>query len=249
MDVLEQTVHIIPLGHEFDRAVSVFDHTHVDRVYILAGHRDSKRPNELNEEQHYFTLKVMKHLQNKGIEAIHVDVNTLDLFSIIQKLAYYIKIEIDSGNRVSVNMSAGGRLSSVASTLVGMMHKVREYYVVADDYSRSEEERKKHGISICTRGRPFYLANLPIPQPQPVSKDVLVYIYKENKAVGSKEILEFLKNEEFEGFKESIHEIKNHDEKRRTQSRQLMKLTKSVLGPLEKEGFIEIEKRGRKLYI
>ncbi|WP_278156248.1 DUF6293 family protein [Methanogenium sp. S4BF] len=34
---IERTIHIIPLGHEIDRAVITFDDTTVDQVYILTG--------------------------------------------------------------------------------------------------------------------------------------------------------------------------------------------------------------------
>ena len=57
-----------------------------------------------------------------------------------------IVAEQSLGNRVSVNMSAAGRLTSVGATLAGMVHGVQVYYVPANRYPETEEDRREHGL-------------------------------------------------------------------------------------------------------
>jgi len=244
MDGLEQTVHIIPLGHEFDRAVRVFDHTKVDRVHILTSHTKTPTSRAMKDEQHAFTNKVREHLENRGIEVSIVDINTFELLEVTKGIAHIVKNEVQKGNRVSINMSAAGRLTSVASTLVGMMHGVRVYYVPADNYSRSDEDRNEHGISICTTGRPRYLMNIPLPRLEDEKKAVLTSLCRMGRPMNSRDLREILRNQGFEGF-EDFDKIRDRNERRNVESRQLMRLKQSILQPLEKDGYVVVEKRGR----
>lgn len=244
MDGIEQSVHIIPLGHEFDRAVSVFANTRVDRVYLLTSHTKTPTSRGMKEEQHTFTDRVREHLEKKGIDVHIIDTNTFELLDVTKNIAKIVKREVQEGNRVSINMSAAGRLTSVASTLVGMMHGVRVYYVAADNYSRSDEDRNKHGISICTTGRPQYLMNIPLPRLDDEKNVILTSLCKMGRSMNSRDLREILRDQGFEGF-EDFNEIQDRNKRRKVESRQLMKLSQSFLRPLEKEGYIRVEKRGR----
>lgn len=63
-----------------------------------------------------------------------------------------------------------------------------------------------------------------------------------------KDILSVLKKERVEGFEELFDEIQDGNE-RAEQSRQLMKLDKTILAKLEKNGWIAREKVGRNVFI
>ncbi|MHC1625780.1 MAG: HFX_2341 family transcriptional regulator domain-containing protein [Methanoculleaceae archaeon] len=245
MHALEQTVHIIPLGHEFDRAVRVFDYTKVDRVYLLTSWKWDTDEGVMGAEQRSFTERVSDHLRNKGIDVIIVDTDTFDILDVTGKVAHIVRKEVDAGNRVSINMSAAGRLTSVASTIVGMMHGVRVYYLPADNYSRTEEERKQHGISICTRVRPEYLMDIPIPHLDKEKMAVLTGLYRAGRALNSRELRKILRESGCGDFRD-LSEIENKDERRKEESRQLMRLNQGILRHLERDGYITVEKRGRK---
>ena len=248
MPNIEETVHIIPLGHEIDRAVKPFETLKADRVYLLTNLKDRNFDDEMVENQRYYFEKVVKLLQKKKINV--TPLTNVDLFSLRDVMRNVSKIIVDEtnrNNRVFVNMSAAGRLTSVAATLSGMAHKANVYYVFADEYPTTKSAKKKHGLSICKRNESKTLVNFKIAMPKPIALKILLFLCREQKRQKTIDILNFLKAEHVEGFTELFKDVEE-TRRRKVQSNQLMKLDKTLLSDLEKNDYIYREKEGRHVY-
>lgn len=247
---LSQVVHIIPLGHEFDRAVRPFDAVSADHVYIISesgegGIGNRIRDDRLQSQQDLiYTPKVSEYLKDKGIKVDIVRTNTFDLMNLLKTISGIIRLELNHGNHVLVNMSASGKLGAVAATMAGMALNVDVYYVHADYYA-SEDERVEHGLAVCQSSEISLLPKVDVLLPDGVELPVLskLYLASENKLSASG-IAKFLQKEEL------LEEL-NVDgpmtlEQRKVLSRCLMKVS-SVMKKMEEKGYVSREKEGRKM--
>ena len=246
---IEETVHIIPLGHEIDRAVKPFETLKADRVYLLTNLKNERSNDEMFKNQKMYVEKVEKILKKKKIDVVKIiDVNLFDLLDVMKNVSRIIVEENSQKNRVFVNMSAAGRLTSVAATLAGMAHNANVYYVHADEYPISKAARRKHGLSICNLRKSDTLENFEIKMPEQIGMKIILMLCKECKPKKMKDILIFLKEEQVPGYHELFDEVEK-SRMRSLQSNQLMKLDKTVLTKLEKHGYIERKKDGRNVFI
>ncbi|MFA6359009.1 MAG: DUF6293 family protein, partial [Candidatus Omnitrophota bacterium] len=207
---IEETVHIIPLGHEIDRAIKPFESVKVDRVYLLTNVEIEHTNSEMAKNQKLCLEKVEKFLRAKKIDVkIILDVDLFDLLDVMKNVSRIIVEENSKNNRVFVNMSAAGRLTSVAATLAGMAHKANVYYVHADGYPTNKSSRKKHGLSICNVKTAETLENFEIKMPEDIGMKILLLLCQDEKPKKMKEILDFLKNENIPGFQELFSEVED----------------------------------------
>ncbi|NLE05112.1 MAG: transcriptional regulator [Crenarchaeota archaeon] len=245
---IEKTIHIIPLGYEIDRAVIPFETTKADKIYLLVYDKndESSEPGEKNTS--YYLKSVRKRLEEKKIDVVCQYIDIFNLLELMKKISNIIVEE--KGNRVFINMSAAGKMSSVAATLVGMAHDVQVYYVHADDYSDDIESRKNHGLSVCTSGDTTILSNFKFMMPDPIGMQILLHFCEKNLTkMRSKQILDLLQEKKAEGFEDVFDKISDITLKRSIQSRQIMKLNKTILTRLENGGFITRKKDGRNVMI
>lgn len=249
MPSIEESVHIIPLGHEIDRAVIPFEKTKADRIYLLTSLDNSNSNPEMNDQQIKFAKNVKKRLEKKGIPVSCVNVDLFDLLDVMKTIAKIILLEKENNNRVFVNMSAAGRLTSVAATLVGMVHNVTVYYVPADSYPDKKREKEKHGLSICSTTEVIKLTNFRIVIPESEGLEILLYLCKVGHKVTMEDLVQLLHEKNIKGFEESFATILDKERRRSVQSRQLMKLDKTILTKLEKYEYIKREKVGNYRYI
>ena len=248
MNGIERTVHIIPLGHEIDRAIVPFENRKADHVYILTNLKESNSHEDMSKQQRYFVGKVRQKLQEKGIEVTCVSVNLFDLKDVMNAVSKIIVAEKEKNNRIFLNMSAAGRLTSIAATLVGMAHNIQVYYVQAEKYPDDTADRIKHGLSICSSGDITPLINFQIVMPDSIGLEILLHLSKTEKARMT-DLLEILQEKKCEGFEESFPKKRLTESERKIQSKQLMKLDKRILPRLEREGFVTRSKDGRSVYI
>jgi len=245
MDAFEQVVHIIPLGHEIDRAIVPFEKVKADKVYLLTTYDE---PGSMGEDQIYYAREVRKKLLERGIAVECVKTDLFDLLDIICNTAIIIRKEKEQGNRVNVNMSAAGRLTSVGVTLAAMAHNVNVYYVKSDAFPEDHDERLAHGLSVCSSGDITRLVNFRFLLPDETGIRILVELCTKDRPVRNRDILSVLQEAGVPGFEELYDEV-SRDERRAVQSRQLMRLDKTILTRLEKDGFIEREKQGRNVFV
>lgn len=246
---IERTIHIIPLGHEIDRAVIPFEISKADHVYLLTGLEEINSRMDMSKQQRYFAETVRKKLQDKGISVACRHVNLFDLREVMKTISKIIVEEKAKNNRIFVNMSAAGRLTSVAATLVGMAHNVQVYYVHADEYPDDKKTRIEHGLSICIKQEVTQLSNFRIVMPDSTGLEILLFLSQQDRKVRMRDILEVMRSKNIEGFEENFETIRQSKRKRSVQSRQLMKLDKTILAKLERNGFINRTKDGRTTYV
>jgi hypothetical protein len=210
MSNLTENVHIIPLGHEYDRAIAPFKKLSVDRVYILSiTERTGQYKEKMVKRQEHFKNKVIEFFQKKignKDEVIYREVELFDLHKVMTEISAIIKDEQEKmKNRVQINMSACGRKTSIGVALAGMAHGADVYYVHAEDYSLTKEEFCEHGLSICKEGTTFKFENFKIKLPEEDSQKILVKLYRERwqnkrERIPSTEIRDFLHEKKVEGF-------------------------------------------------
>jgi predicted transcriptional regulator len=249
MPNIEETVHIIPLGHEIDRAIKPFEKIKADRVYLLTNWDESNPEEEMSKKQRYYYENVREKLIKSGIDVQpRVKVDLFDLLDVMKNVSKIIIKEKSLNNRIFVNMSAAGRLTSVAATLAGMAHDANVYYVHSENYPSDEKLRLKHGLSICQKSKTDKLINFQIVMPDTVGLKILLLLCNKNKRQKMRDILEFLKSENIKGFEELFDEVEE-SRMRTLQSNQLMKLDKTILSKLEKHGYVSRKKEGTRVYV
>lgn len=239
---LEEIVHIIPLGIEFDRAVIPFqgrEGFRPNRVYLLTTQSSGYAPPHMTEEHMEKAEKVKDFFKLLNIEVIVIDTKLIDLLDVMRKISNLICKEKARGNNVYINMSSGGRLTSVGATLAGMFHDVKVYYVKADRYSTTELEREEHGITICDNRVVDFLENFKILMPNELGLKVLVEISKRNK-MRTIDIIQFLSKSKVNGFNVDYFGIGRSEK-----TSIIMRLNRNVLHKLENAGYINKIKLGR----
>jgi len=252
MNGLPKKIHVVPIGHEIDRAVSPFDHTTADKVYILAVTDRKKYAKDMIDQQEYFTRQVIEELEKRRIATQLIAADLFDVLATMQHISYIIRQERDDGNDVHVNISACGRLTSIATAFAAMAVSrdfedeektpVRVYYVHADRYSETKEERLQHGISICTGEKITKFENFQIVMPDPVSIDLLAYLMDKRDGIDTVELFDFLRERKVEEFRTDFRSPERTFEKRRVQSKYLMLANNRYLNKLQRQGYITVKK-------
>ena len=77
---------------------------------------------------------------------------------------------------------------------------------------------------------------------------ILVELCTKGRPVRNRDILSVLQEVGLPGFEELYDEV-SQEERRAVQSRQLVRLDKTILTRLEKDGFIKREKHGRNVFV
>lgn len=244
MKGVEELVHIIPLGHEVDRAIKPFAKLKANRVYLLSIIENRNYSTDMTEKQRWFLEIVKNKLTSKGIQVFVWNVDMFDMLEVMKNISYIIREEQSKNNIVYVNISTCGRLTSVAASLAGMARGARIYYVVADRYAQTKEEEKIHGLSICDSLEPkiVQLENFELVEPDNVSLQILVKLCQGD--MRSTDILDFLRQSGAPGFTPS--ELKKYEyDKRRMDIACHIRLDKRILEKLEQKKYIEKERVGR----
>ncbi len=244
---LRDVVHIIPLGHEIDRAVAPFTKNKADRAYILAVPPDAGLDPRMVRKQHYFVGRVTEQLQDLGIAVTFVPVAMFDILDVLKVVSYLIRTEKEAGNAVYVNMSSCGRKTSVAVTLAAMVHEAMLYYVSADRYATADGEECEHGLSIVKTVRTEVFQPFRIMMPRPENVRLLVELFRRKEAGGmtSEEIIKFFHGANTHGY-ERLHTAERDGYQRAKKKRALLNRTnRGYLKELEEQGYVEREWRGR----
>ncbi|RZN60467.1 DUF6293 family protein [Methanonatronarchaeum sp. AMET6-2] len=236
---IEEIVHITPLGFEVDRVLQPLKKYPANRVHILTVDSE-KHGHELYKKQKKYTNKVERKLEKLDIEPLVHDTDIFSLLDVMDETSRLIKQEKNRGSRVYVNISGAGRLTAVASTLTGMYHDVKTYYVKADRYPSNEKEKIEHGLSIVEKTEVEEITSLNFKKPCEEAVSVLKLI--EEGPQKTDEILNHLSKEHerysFDG--------RYCDLERKEKQKLIMRLNRGILDKLERNGYITREKTGRR---
>jgi hypothetical protein len=242
-------VHIIPLGHEIDRATKIFEEQKPNRVYILATMETfGKHSEKLVNEQKEFTGKVVKKINDYGIQTIVKNVDMFEPSEVIRNFSSIIVKEQAKKSIIFINISSAGRLTAAAATLAAMAHKVDAYYLEANAYPDSLKDKKEHGLSICDNLNVKWIKGLPVELP-PAQEMAVLKALSEKSPMKPVEIILYLARSNFPGYREHIQTLergirrrdKNYDE---VLIPCMMKLNKGILEKLKIKGYITREKLG-----
>lgn len=236
---MQEIIHIVPLGFERDRVVEPLRKYPVSRVHLLTVNSPS-HGHDLYERQQHYTDLVKNDLEKLIPEVKIHDVDIFDLLETMSKIAKLVREEGEDENQVYVNISGGGRLTSVAATLASMYHDAETYYVKADRYaSNDQEERLQHGLSICEDPEIKSLTNFRFERPTEEECRVL-QILEEHGDLKTGDILEQLRDLERYDFDKDYWDLP-----RKKKQSLLMRLNRGSLDKLEEKEYVEREKRGR----
>ncbi|MFW6109546.1 MAG: DUF6293 family protein [archaeon] len=240
---MEEVVHIIPLGYEFDRVVKPFQGEggfRPNRVYLLSTIPPVKASKEVLDKHDKYTQKVKKELEKLNIKVILKPTNLIDILELIQKISKIVFDEKSKGNHLYINMSGAGRLTSVASTLSGMVHDVKVYYVNSNGYADEDPRMDDHGYTIIEDSPKIkWLENFQINIPDKLQLKALVKIWKDEH-VRTIDLIECLGNEGFEDFSVDYYTLDRSEK-----SAVIMRLNRNVIDKLTKKGYINKKKIGR----
>lgn len=153
------------------------------------------------------------------------------------------------GNRASVNMSAAGRLPSVGATLAGMAHGAQVYYVGADRYAETDEERRAHGLSVCDVPRiaPFTNFRFSLPDGESIAFPVDLCRHPEGR--DTRHLRQVLRERGAPGFAIDADALQRSGRQPSVcpeETRLLMKLEKRYMARLVADGYVERERHGRR---
>ena len=249
MPGLSEDVHIIPLGHEVDRALAPFDRQKPARAYLLTLLETDRYDPVLHAKQRVYTERVASELADRGIEVVPVQTDLFDLLDVITVTAGLIVAEQARGSRVSVNMSAAGRLTSVGATLAGMAHGAQVYYVEADHYAETDQERLAHGLSVCIGPRTAPLPNFRFSLHNGDSNALLVDLCRHPGGRDTRDLRQVLRERGAPGFAidpDALPRGGPRGSRRPEETRQLMKLEKRYMARLVADRYVEREQQGRR---
>ncbi len=202
-DGLNERVHLIPLGHEIDRAVKPFNTYRAERAYVIVVPDNADLDEQMLEKQRHYTKKVCEGLLAAGVRPKVTYCNMFDILDVLRIVSSLIVKEKRQGNDVLINMSACGRMTSVAVTMAAMVHGVTAYYVHADRYATGDDATLEadHGLSIVETGRVEPLYNFSIMMPDAECQLLLCELYRRGQGMTSKDLFTFFHKKKVEGYK------------------------------------------------
>ncbi len=253
---LSKTVHIIPLGHERERATLPFRERAADLVYLVVynGFPDANdKKDQMKLDQEKFTDLVVDDLIHMDLTVKILHTDTFKLTKLINTLSKIIILEKEKSSKIFMDMSASGRFASVAASIAGMTHDISLYYVHSDDFSDNRAKRMKHGVSICNANKCDVeeFVNFRFEMPTIIEIAILELLYEKSLTrypwATTKELSDTLCNK-FPNFEEmpvfrGVDTITMSDEektkRRKVQSKVLMKLNGSIMKKLIVKNYAE----------
>lgn len=214
---IPETVHIIPVGEDTDRALRPFETVPVGRVVLISGAGDSAENDR--------TQEILAVLKKKHIRVEKIVPDSTDTAGLMKATAAAIRREKENGNNVYVNMSAAGKKGAAVATLAGMALGADVYYVPPQTGS----------IEILPA------VEILLPEEDEVS---VLQELSAAESLSASDIGDILDGDSF--LEDTVlHEI-DFSEERKIQSRNLMKVS-SFMKKLEEKGYVSKGKTGRKM--
>jgi len=253
-DGLNERVHLIPLGHEIDRAVKPFNTYRAERAYVIVVPDNADLDEQMLEKQRHYTKRVCEGLLAVGVRPDVAYCNMFDILDVLRVVSSLIVREKRQGNDVLINMSACGRMTSVPVTMAAMVHGVTAYYVHADRYATGDDAafEADHGLSIVETGRVEPLYNFSIMMPDAECQLLLCELYRRGQGMTSEDLLDFCHMKGFEGYDKMPPEKKNKSGEYSSgpKNRELLNRTnRKYLHKLEAAGYITRIWSGRRFSV
>lgn len=119
-------VHVAPVGFYLDRVWEVPLRNSADRLWLIV--EEGSTSNEAP-----YRAAIRRHI-GRRIEVREEPTKVWVLDDLLRSYGKILRLELDQGNEVWVNISTGSKLGAIAGALAAMSHGVHAYYVVARDH-------------------------------------------------------------------------------------------------------------------
>lgn len=230
---VEQRVHIVPLGHEYDRVLEPIENQHADVVYLLAPDRDTNAPAYREDLIEEIDARVRK-----------LSIVTCDLSDVYAVLGVVTSLAAKhEGDNVYVNVSGSGTIAAIGATIACMDVETNAtaYYVEPESYTHDgNAEPLSRGLESTAR-----LPTYPIESPTADQVAIMAFLadptaYDERFVTTSpkkKDLIDFARDEElsFIADREPAHD-----------KGAFRLLETHVVAPLETDDYITVERVGRR---
>ncbi|MFC6717132.1 DUF6293 family protein [Natrialbaceae archaeon GCM10025810] len=241
MDVVRR-VHIVPLGCEYDRVLEPVERQRADLVYLL------EDPSGDVETPTYFDDL------HADLEAVvpEVRIRECDLTDVYAVLGEVTTLAAKHGDdQVYVNVSCGGTIPAIGATIACMdvSTDAHAYYVEPAEYAHDGiEEPLSYGLDEMSR-----IPTYPIESPTPDQVAIMGFLadpaswegFHDDRTAApkKKDLIAFARDRElsFMADRRPPEEYPGREDKGAFRV-----LDTHVLGPLEDDGYVEIEKVGRR---
>lgn len=228
----KRTVHIIPMGLEVDRVLGGLKEFPTNSAIFLYGtNRDSDIERKARKNGDLIREKVSAtiDIRERELDIFDFYASTISIVHLMQEL-------IDGGAEVFVNLSTGNRIVSSAALLACYMTGSNPYYVKPLSYSMPPENAVlSKGVESVQR-----LPSVRILGPSSRGEAVLRTI----SSMGGSVKYETSLIQPLESEKGFFDERKETESRRSYLARKRAHLSR-MLRSLEKDGYIELTKRGR----
>lgn len=241
MDVFER-VHVVPLGYEYDRILEPIERQRADLVYLLAD-------DEVDADYHA-SLRA-------AIESIVRDVRTescdlSDVYAVLGKVTTLAARHADDD--VRVNVSGGGTIAAVGATIACMDvdTDATAYHVEPESYAHDGTDEPASAGTAATETLPTY----PIDSPTPDQVAIMQFLADPSEWDGfddrrttppkKKDLIEFARDE---GLSFMADRTPPEERPGGADKGAFRVLGSRILGPLEEDGYVTVESRGRRYAI
>lgn len=235
MDV-EQRLHLMPLGYEYDRIVEAADQQQADFVILLDYQQTdaAKEDDDIVAPEYHDDIR--EDLKERGIGVATVPCDLFDLYESLGTIAEIATAFED--HNVHVNLASGSKVTAIGGMIACMATGARPYYVSAKDYAGGTKKPVAGNI-----GEIYELSKYPIQPPEPQQISCLEHIVDEGP-VAKKRLIEHGENTELpfvayydaSGVKDEVR-----GKYRRLQSQ--------IIEPLLEQEYITIQERGRHQFV
>ncbi|MFH5797221.1 DUF6293 family protein [Haladaptatus sp. CMAA 1911] len=219
-------VHIAPLGFEYDRILGPVKQHGVDILYLLEHDGPaSERPD------YHEALK--EELEAEGIEVRSRTVDLMDIYDVLGIVTTLVSEHED--DIVRVNVASGSKLSAVGAAIACMATDATAYYVHPEGYAHADrDERQSYGY-VGEEVVPTY----PIESPTHDQVSVMNYLEEANTDVYTPKKKDLIDYSEDEGLSYIADSNPANDKAK------FALLNANIVDPLERDGYIEVQKVGR----
>jgi hypothetical protein len=247
---MTETVHVVPVAREIDRATLPFLPTdsrpallHAHRILLVRAEGDaSRRVAEKIERALRKAALVEHHVIEERTRAPETDFE-----QILGRIATLCLRELGKGHQVHVNLSSGTKLFALAAGLAGMAHirpgRGSLYYVRPSGYQVSEAEFELHGVSKGLLDVEE-VQLLPLMLPTPLQRRLLCFLKTRPQAIAEyRDLVEFLSAIAGSGYESPA--TKAARRVRTWNNAVTTRMVRSLLQPLMQEGLVELRDLGR----
>ncbi|MGA1819587.1 MAG: DUF6293 family protein [Thermoplasmatota archaeon] len=225
-------IHVIPMGLELDRVLGGLKEFPTNHAILLYGkdRRSSIVAKARNNGER------LRDMVSATIDVEEIEMDIFDFYSASRSLRELFQDLRQKGYEVYINLSTGNRIVSSAALLAAFMTRSHPYYVKPERYSIPEDQEVlSHGVASVME-----IPSVTIMGPKKDEEEVLKVLGRiGGSARHETSLIPYL--ETVKGF---FKPRKEEESKRSYLARNRAHLSR-ILRSLEKEGYINLTKKGR----